>query len=102
MIKGEIEMIENENNLSAEVNDNFATDCLHEIRAQSKRWFIIAVIEFIGLVALFGWAWWCSYLPQEVATTISEEASADNGSTAFVGDNNVFDSDTEEPTENNV
>lgn len=93
-------MTENENNLSAEVNDNFATDMLHEIRAQSKRWFVIAVIEFIGLVALFGWAWWCSYLPQEVTTTISEEASADDGSTAFVGDNNSFGSETDVTADN--
>lgn len=94
-------MKENENNLSAEVKDNFATDCLHEIRAQSKRWFVIAVIEFIGLVALFGWAWWCSYLPQEVST-ITEEASADDSSTAFVGDNNTLNAEPEETTENNI
>lgn len=94
-------MKENENNLSAEVNEGFATEMLREIKAQLKRWFVIAVLEFIGLIILSGFAWWCSYLPEEVTTTtVSEEASADDGSTAFVGDNNIFGTSTEEIANN--
>lgn len=54
---------------------NLATEMLHELKAQSKRWFIIAIVELVLLVGSnIGWL---IYESQYETTTTDEQVMED-------------------------
>lgn len=54
---------------------SLATEMLHELKAQSKRWFIIAIIELVLLVGSnIGWL---IFESQYETTTTDEQAMED-------------------------
>ena len=54
---------------------NLATEMLHELKAQSKRWFIIAIVELVLLVGSnIGWL---IFESQYETTTTDEQAMED-------------------------
>lgn len=55
----------------------FATELIVESKRNSKRWFIIAVIELFIILAITGMFVWYLYLPEEEVTettTYGQEA----------------------------
>ena len=51
---------------------NLATEMLHELKAQSRRWFIIAIVELVLLVGSnIGWLLYESQY-EDVTTTTDE------------------------------
>lgn len=56
----------------------FATELIVESKRNSKRWFIIAVIELFIILAITGMFVWYLYLPEEEVTeTTTCEQEAD-------------------------
>lgn len=51
---------------------NLATEMLHELKAQSKRWFIIAIVELVLLVGS-NIAWLVYQSQYEDVTTTTDE-----------------------------
>lgn len=51
---------------------NLATEMLHELKAQSKRWFIIAIVELVLLVGS-NVAWLVYQSQYEDVTTTTDE-----------------------------
>ena len=57
---------------------NLATEMLHELKAQSKRWFIIAVIELIIIIATTGiFVWYINQPIEEIETTTTQDADTE-------------------------
>ena len=57
---------------------NLATEMLHELKAQSKRWFIIAIIELIIIIATTGiFVWYINQPIEEVETTTTQDADTE-------------------------
>lgn len=77
-----------------EKHDTLAVDCLKEIKAQSKRWFI----AFITMLLLFfatNIAWLYFYnLPTEETTTTTELEATDNGDANYVDGNGTINNGT--------
>ena len=58
--------------------ENLATEMLHELKAQSKRWFIIAIIELIIIIATTGiFVWYINQPIEEVETTTTQDADTE-------------------------
>lgn len=55
--------------------DTLALEMLKELKAQSKRWFIIAIIELCIIFAITGVFVW--YINQPIEETITYEQDAD-------------------------
>lgn len=51
--------------------ENLALEMLRELKAQSKRWFIIAIIELVIIIATTGIFVW--YINQPIEETITTE-----------------------------
>ena len=60
-----------------------ATELLHELKASAKRWFIIAVIELIVILAMAGGFVW--YLSLPVEDEVVSVESEDGGNANYVG-----------------
>ena len=62
--------------------ERLATELLHELKATSKRWFIIALVEFIALVLII-----VIYLvvPEESTSTIVEQDADNTQNTQMIG-----------------
>jgi hypothetical protein len=76
-----------------EKHDTLAVDCLKEIKAQSKRWFI----AFITMLLLFfatniAWLYFWN-LPTEETTTTQIETN-DNGDANYVDGNETINNGT--------
>ena len=56
--------------------ETLATELLHELKANSKRWFIISIIELVIILAITGLFVWYIYQPIE-ETTIEYSQDAD-------------------------
>ena len=57
---------------------NLATEMLHELKAQSKRWFIIAIIELIIIIATTGiFVWYINQPIEEIETTTTQDANTE-------------------------
>ena len=70
-----------------------ATELIHEIKAQSKRWFIIAVIELIIIVIITSLFLWYISLPVEDVTIENDSGNANYIGHDLEGDlNNGSDS----------
>lgn len=69
-------------------NITLATEMLRELKANSKRWFIIAVIELFIILGIIGVFVWYLNTPEEettdITTTYSQEADTE-------GDNSPID-----------
>ena len=61
-------------------NETLATELIRELKAQSKRWFIIAVIELGLILAIVAAFFWYFSLPTD---EISVEA--DSGNANYIG-----------------
>lgn len=55
-------------------NETLATEILHELKASSKRWFIVAIIELFIICGITGAFLWYLSLPVE-EFTIEQEAT---------------------------
>ncbi len=56
--------------------ETLATELLHELKANSKRWFIISIIELVIILTITGLFVWYIYQPIE-ETTIEYSQDAD-------------------------
>ena len=65
-----------------------ATELLHELKASSKRWFIIAVIELVIIVTIIGAFLWYISLPVDEYTQIEQEQTDTQRSLNIIGDYN--------------
>ena len=62
--------------------DNFATEMLKELKAQSKRWFIISIIELIIIIGSnVGW-----FIYESQYETVTEEQTQET----YFTDNSVI------------
>lgn len=59
-------------------DDRFATELLHEVKLNVKRWFIIAMVELAIIVALAGTLAWALTLPVEESATTTQELEGDD------------------------
>lgn len=67
------------------MNENFATELLHEVKLSAKRWFI-AFLVILGLwFATIGAFLWYISLPVEVTDTQVEQQSDNNSNNYVVG-----------------
>lgn len=61
-----------------EENESLATEMLRELKANSKRWFIISIIELVIIVSIVGiFIWYLNTPEEETITTYSQEADTD-------------------------
>lgn len=51
------------------MNDNLATELLKQIKADKKRWFIIALVELVIILIITGIFFWYISLPVDADTT---------------------------------
>lgn len=66
-------------------NERLALEVLRESKAQTKRWFIIAVIELIVLIlTIIAFLWYIS-LPIDTASNGVSQNSADSSTNQYVG-----------------
>ena len=56
--------------------ETLTTELLHELKANSKRWFIISIIELVIILTITGLFVWYIYQPIE-ETTIEYSQDAD-------------------------
>ena len=79
------------------MEEKLATELLHEIKAQSKRWFIAFVITLVLWFLTIGVFIWYITLPVE-EYSISYDQSAENNSQNQIigGDYNGIETDSEE------
>ena len=86
------------------MNENFATELLHEVKLSAKRWFI-AFLVVLGLwFATIGAFLWYISLPVEVADTQVEQQSDNNSNNYVVGgdyDGGLSDSEENRNKESN-
>lgn len=66
------------------VEDKFATELLHEVKASAKRWFIAFIVVLCLWFATIGAFLWYISLPVEVTETSSVEQQSDNNSNNYV------------------
>lgn len=65
--------------------DSFASDLLHEVKVNSKRWFIaFCVMVAVEIATIFGFMWYIS-LPVEESETVYTQESDNNGYNQIVG-----------------
>ena len=63
-------------------NQPLATELIRELRAQSKRWFIIAVVELGIIIAIvFGFIWYLTLPVDEISI------EGDGGNANYIGHN---------------
>lgn len=58
--------------------ETLATEMLREIKAQSKRWFIVAIIELVIIIATTGiFVWYINQPIEETITTTTQDADTE-------------------------
>lgn len=57
-------------------NETLATELIRELKAQSKRWFIIAIIELCVLIAVVIAFFWYFSLPTDEISIENEDGNA--------------------------
>ena len=79
------------------MEEKLATELLHEIKAQSKRWFITSIITTVLWFLTIGVFIWYATLPVE-EYSISYDQSAENSSQNQIigGDYNGIETNSEE------
>lgn len=76
--------------------ETLATELLHELKANSKRWFIISIIELVIILTITGLFVWYIYQPIE-ETTVEYSQDADTE-----GDESPIEQTTEVQNKNNL
>ena len=79
------------------MDDKFATELLHEVKAQTKRWFI-AFCVMIGLeiATIAGFMWYISLPVDEVTTTTDQTIEdVDSGNITQIGGDSIGESETD-------
>lgn len=67
-------------------NESLATELLHEIKAQAKRWFIAFIIILLLWFATIGaFLWYISLPVEEIESTTVEQEADNNTNTQLVG-----------------
>lgn len=84
-----------------EDKETLASELLHEIKATSRRWFILFIITLIVLFAtnlcwLYAWN-----LPYEETTTAVTQDSGDNGDNNYIGNDGDINGETDNRENNN-
>lgn len=81
--------------------ETLASELLHEIKATSRRWFILFIITLIVLFAtnlcwLYAWN-----LPYEETTTTVTQDSGDDGDNNYIGNDGDINGETDNKENNN-
>ena len=87
-----------------EQTTNFATELLHELKAQSKRWFVaFCIMVVLELLTIAGFMWYISLPVEDVVTTQTVE-DTDNSTVSQVigGDNNEGDTNSAKDEKGNT
>lgn len=67
-------------------NESLATELLHEIKSQAKRWFIAFIIVLLLWFATIGaFLWYISLPVEEIESTTVEQEADNNTNTQLVG-----------------
>ena len=67
-------------------NESLATELLHEIKSQAKRWFIAFIIILLLWFATIGaFLWYISLPVEEIESTTVEQEADNNTNTQLVG-----------------
>lgn len=67
-------------------NESLATELLHEIKSQAKRWFIAFMIVLLLWFATIGaFLWYISLPVEEIESTTVEQEADNNTNTQLVG-----------------
>lgn len=67
-------------------NESLATELLHEIKSQAKRWFIAFMIVLLLWFATIGaFLWYVSLPVEEIESTTVEQEADNNTNTQLVG-----------------
>lgn len=67
-------------------NESLATELLHEIKSQAKRWFIAFIIVLLLWFATIGaFLWYVSLPVEEIESTTVEQEADNNTNTQLVG-----------------
>lgn len=67
-------------------NESLATELLHEIKSQAKRWFIAFIIILLLWFATIGaFLWYISLPVEEIESTTVEQGADNNTNTQLVG-----------------
>ena len=83
------------------VEDKFATELLHEVKASAKRWFIAFIVVLCLWFATIGVFVWYISLPVEVSESVEQQS--DNNSNNYVvgGDYNGLSESDKDSTQSN-
>lgn len=66
-------------------NESLATELLHEVKAQAKRWFIAFIIVLLLWFATIGAFLWYISLPVDEVETTVEQTADDYSNNQIVG-----------------
>lgn len=67
-------------NIGDNVMDRFATDLLHEVKVQAKRWFIAFIVMCaVELLTIFAFMWYLSLPAEDVSI------ENDTGTATYIG-----------------
>ncbi len=78
------------------MDDKFATELLHEVKAQTKRWFIaFCVMVGLEVATIAGFMWYIS-LPVDETTTTTDQTieDVDSGNITQIGGDSIGESET--------
>lgn len=78
-----------------EESHSLAYELLREVKASSKRWFIISMIELVIILAIVGGMIWYNSLPAEEYTEVTQDAEGDYNTLTGVGNNGTSTSNSE-------
>jgi hypothetical protein len=82
------------------MGENLATELLHEVKAQSKRWFIaFCVMVFVELATIAGFLWYISLPTAEDVVTQTTDGT--DNRVVGIGDYNG-ETDDQENSESNA
>lgn len=63
------------------MNENFATELLHELKATSKRWFVaFCIMVALEIITIAGFLWYISLPVEEIVVE-----SDDGGNANYIG-----------------
>lgn len=63
------------------MNENFATELLHELKAASKRWFVaFCIMVALEIITIAGFLWYISLPVEEIVVE-----SDDGGNANYIG-----------------
>ena len=79
------------------MDDKFATELLHEVKAQTKRWFIaFCVMVGLEIATIAGFMWYISLPVDEVTTTTDQTIEdVDSGNITQIGGDSIGESETD-------